>query len=479
MTEPLLDALGRWSLRDGSLHARLAAALREAIERGAVADGSRIPAERALARVLGVSRSTVAAAYAALARDGLLEGRRGSGTYVRHRAAVLHLARPAGPEIAPLLLSRTPESVIDLRLAVVEWPRTLRAEALASLAEADVFESEGYYPAGLPSLRCAVAAHLAEAGLPTSEEQVIVTSGAQQAITLVTWLFARRGGRVAVESATFPGAAATFGAAGAHLVPVSLDEGGARLDGLRAAAEVDGACLAYLIPTFQAPTGTVMPESRRRQLARLSSELELPVIDDCTMADLWLDVRPPPPVAAFARDAPVLTVGSMSKLVWAGLRVGWVRAPEPLVSPLSRLKVAADLGTSAVSQALAARLLVRAEEYSAFRRRELSASAAMLEELLSDLLPDWEWRLPAGGLVLWVRLPYGDADEFAQVALRHGVEVLPGSAVSVPGQHRDHLRLPLLRDPDALAEGVRRLARAWDDYRPALEGSAQPLSVVV
>jgi DNA-binding transcriptional MocR family regulator len=464
MNGGITAALGPWSARSGPLHGRLTAALRDAIERGALEDGARLPAERALARMLAVSRSTVAAAYRTLTREGLVEGRRGSGTYVRFRPGPLQVA---SPEVAHLLFGgSSAEAVIDLRLAVSELPRGLFDEAVDSLATSGVLASDGYFPAGVPELRAAIATHLGAAGLPTDPEQVIVTSGAQQAIGLAASLLARRGDRVAIESATFPGAASIFGATGARMLSIPVDERGARVDRLRSAVEAEGVRLAYLIPSFQTPTGTVMPEGRRRELARLSGEYELPVIDDCAIADLWLDRPPPAPVASFAPDAPIMTVGSLSKLVWGGLRVGWIRAPRSLVAPLLRLKTAADLGTSAVSQALAAALLPRAGELRELRKRQLVETTTTLLELLERLLPDWEWTAPEGGLTLWVRLPRGDADEFAQVALRRGVQILPGSAVAPLREHDDRLRLPLLRDAGELSEALHRLADAWRDYRP-------------
>lgn len=140
----------------------------------------------------------------------------------------------------------------------------------------------------------------------------------------------------------------------------------------------------------------------------------------------------------------------------------------------------ADLGTSAVSQAIAAVLLPRAPEVRELRRSQIVASSALLAELLGELLPDWSWTLPRGGLTLWARLPRGDAEELAQVALHHGVLILPGPTVSPDHGHRDFVRLPLLRDAATLEEGIRRLARAWAAYEPAGDLETRSvLSVVV
>jgi DNA-binding transcriptional MocR family regulator len=482
MTERIVDVLGQWLLRPGPLHARLAAAIREAIERGALANGARLPAERALARMLAVSRSTVAAAYTSLAREGVLEGRQGSGTYVRARA-VAPPPPPHPPTRIPRALAVGSFGVVgdtlELTSATVSGGVITPALAAEALADPAFRGGHGYVPLGIPSLRAAVAEHLGAAGLPTVPEQVLVTSGAQQALVLAASLLARRGDRVIVEHATFPGVLDAIAATGAKLVTAPLDGDGVRVEGLRAVAEEQGARAAFLVPTFHNPTGTVVPASRRQALANVSKELELVVVDDETMADLWLEERPPPPVAAYAADAPIFTVGSISKLAWGGLRVGWIRASEATIAQLVALKVVADLGSSVVSQAIAALLLPRAEELRVLRRKQIRAGLATLDSCLTEELPEWEYTLPRGGLALWVKLPFGDAEEFAQLALRHRVLVLPGTSASAGGEHRDRLRLPLLRDPEVLADGVHRLAAAWRAYEPALARGAPRISVIV
>ena len=484
MTERIVDILGQWALRPGPLHVRLATAFRAAIQRGALPAGARLPAERALARMLAVSRGTVAAAYAELAREGLVEGRRGSGTYVRAQAP-----QPAPPP--PPLPVRTPRALavgnfgadgetLELTSATVGPNGALEEELLAeAMSDPALREGHGYAPLGIASLRSAIAAHLSEAGLPTEPGQVLVTSGAQQALVLAAALLARRGDRVVVEHATFPGALDALEAAGARAVTAPLDADGVRVDALQAVAEEQGARAAFLVPSFHNPTGTLLPASRRAALARLAGELELPIVDDETLMDLWLDEPPPPPIASYGNEELVLTIGSMSKLAWGGLRVGWIRASEHAIGRLLGLKVVADLGSSVPGQAIAARLLARAGELRELRRRQILAGLETLESLLGEELPEWRFERPRGGLTLWVKLPRGDAEEFAQLASRHGVLVLPGTLASPHGEHRDHLRLPLLRDPEILVEGVRRLARAWRAYEPALERVAPRISVVV
>jgi DNA-binding transcriptional MocR family regulator len=247
---------------------------------------------------------------------------------------------------------------------------------------------------------------------------------------------------------------------------------------IRAAAAETGARVAYLVPTHHNPCGTVVPDRRRAELARLAGEDGLSLIDDETIAELPIDGPVPRPLAAFAAGAPIATVGSLSKLVWGGLRIGWVRADADTVARLVRFRAVADLGSPVPTQAAAIALFDAGLDLCIEERREqLRAWLAIAEERISELLPEWEWQTPRGGAVLWVRLPRPGADAFAQLAARHGVLVLPESALeSRPGSDQ-HLRIVFARERELLEEGIDRLASAWTAFRGA-PGGAFPLARV-
>ena len=192
----------------------------------------------------------------------------------------------------------------------------------------------------------------------------------------------------------------------------------------------------------------------------------MPLLEDLALADLaWGPA--PPPIAAYALDASVAVVGSLSKRYWGGLRLGWVRAPAALAVRFARVKATQDLGSSAVSQILAERLLRAPDrEQRAARERlcaELRGRYDTLAAALADQLPDWRWDAPAGGLSIWVQLPTPTAETFAQRALRHGVAVATAPALSPSGAHPDRLRLSFSGPASELVESVKRLASAWDD----------------
>lgn len=161
----------------------------------------------------------------------------------------------------------------------------------------------------------------------------------------------------------------------------------------------------------------------------------------------------------------MVVIGSLSPLVWSGLRVGWIRAPEHLIARLGQAKAISDLGTSLLPQLVAARLMERLPEVRQHRNRELAARCDQAIALLAERMPDFEVTRPHGGACLWVGMPAGDAGEFAHVAVRDGVAVLPGQLCSVRDAHHDRFRLSFAVDPTALVVGIERLAFAWADYR--------------
>ena len=499
---PHLASLLRERLEgDGPLYLRLTTALRDAVDRGEIAQGTVLPPERTLARELAVSRSTVVAAYDRLKVEGWLDSRQGSGTWVRRprepdRRGVdavatggLFLsddqaaAAPSYGGLGPLFRSGTaaratapgpvmpdptqPEEVIDLSVAaspavpaVAEVVQDLTAEVLDP-----VLGHHGYVPHGLAALRELVAARFARQGLATTPEQVVVTNGAHQALSLVARQIIEPGDAVLVESPTFPGALDVFRRFGAQTLPLPVDEEGARVDLLADLVERTRPRLVYLTPHFHSPTGVVMPAERRQKLAALADETGLAVIEDLTLSDLAIDdVDLPPPVAHWATTPVVHSIGSASKVFWAGLRVGWVRSPESWLARMLSTKTVADLGSPLLGQLVTARLLTDVDRILAERQAELRARRDLLLDLLAELLPSWEVVHPRGGLCAWVTIPQGNAVDLAEVARQHGVAVQPGPALSVDDGNRRSLRIVFARPEALITEGMHRLADAWGRY---------------
>jgi DNA-binding transcriptional MocR family regulator len=488
--------LGPWSSGPGPLHRKLADAVSAAIERGDLVAGERLPAERVLARALAVSRSTVVAAYDHLRAEGWLESRQGSGSRVRWTApvgrtrAVPGLGDTSGDVIFRRLIEG-PGTTISLAAAILPGaPSVAEAAGTFTSSElADMVSTSGYVPLGLPALRREIAALHTRAGLRTAETQVVVTTGAQQAISLAAGLLVDRGDTVIVENPSFSGTLDALRVAGAKLMAVPTDDAGTDVDALARAVERTSPAAIYVMPSYHNPTGVELTESRRRRLARIAAATGVPLIEDNTLEHTSLTGAPPlPPVASYEPDAPILTVGSLSKVLWGGLRVGWIRASEAMIGRLAHCKAVHDLGSPVFTQAIAARLLPRLDAIAAERRTQLVAHLDRAEQLLREHLPTWTWRRPVGGLALWVKLPAGDGNAFAQVALRYGVEVVPGTTMSpvaagaagaagAEPSFADHLRLALIQPP-LLDEGIARLGRAWTAYAPS-EATVPEVRVIV
>lgn len=474
----LLHALGHWSGGRGALYVRLGRAIVTAIDSGDLPRGIRLPAERVLAARLGVSRGTVVAAYDWCQEHGPIERRRGSGTWVSDpepapRVVVELEAGLRARRLAQRFMG-DPGDLIDLGLSVVPSAEGLPGDAFRTDA-GDLIElagGHGYHPLGLPALRRRLAEWHTAAGLPTTAEQIAVTLGGQQAIALTARLLLTPGDAVVVESATYPGALDAYSRAGARFTSVGLDTGGSQPSDIARAIERDAPRLAYVVPSCHNPTGSMMPDHRRAAIAELAERADTWLVEDESLAWAAFDGATRLPIAAHTDSARVVTIGSLSKLLWGGLRVGWIRADRTVIARVGRLKAAHDLGNCAVSQVIALRLLERADEIVAMRRRQLRHGAAHLMGELATHVPEWRFREPAGGLSLWVHLPWGAADEFAQFALRHGVSVLPGNATSAREAHPDRIRLSYSEAPPRLTTAVHRLAAAWHDYALATRSSA-------
>ena len=483
----LATQLGTWADGGGPLHRKLSEALADAIRRGDLAAGARLPAERTLARNLAVSRSTVVAAYDHLRSEGWLESRQGSGTRVKWTAPTSAGTGPGRIAIpnssADVIFRRLiegPGPTISLAAAVFPGAPAV-AEAAASFTFdelADMTATPGYMPLGLPALRREIAAVHRRHGLPTTEDQVLVTTGAQQAISLAASLLVNPGDAVLVENPSFAGCLDALRAAGARPVPVPVDADGVDVDALAELADRTSPAAVYLMPSYHNPTGALLAESRRRRLARLAKERNLPIIEDNALQFASSStMQPPPPIASYEPGAPIITLGSVSKVFWAGLRVGWARADEATIGRLVHCKVVHDLGSPLFGQAVAARLLPDLDDLARQRQRQLADHMDRAARLLAEHVPDWTWHPPVGGIALWVKLPMGDGAEFAQVALRHGVEVVPGATMSPDGSFADHLRLAVI-EPPLLDEAIERLGQAWSAYSASTTARPQ-LRVIV
>jgi DNA-binding transcriptional MocR family regulator len=453
---------GGWRDRSGPRYQRLAAALLDAVDRRELRPGARVPAERTLSAAVGVSRGTVVACFEHLVAAGVLRRRQGSGTYVAGRPS--WAARPATSSVATLLLRRmaADRETIDLSVSA---PGDLRhlppVDPSAAWAALD---GHGLDPAGLPQLRAEVARHLSEhQQLPTEPGQLVITAGAQEALWLLSRALYPHSGTLVTSCPTYPGLASALAGTRRNIVTVPADSAGTDPSAIDRASRVPGT-IAYLMPTGHNPVGTIMTTVRRHSLAAIADVGRVTFVEDLTLADLTLDAPPPPPPVA-ALSTRVVAVGSVSKLLWGGLRVGWIRAEEPLRTAVLARKAALNLATAAVSQTLTAQLLAAVgPEWLPAHRSALAQRRDHLVALLTAHLPAWRTHLPAAGLSLWAELPLDSADAFAHAAARHGVTVAAGSTACLDRRHHRYLRLSFAEPLDTLELAVERLAAAWETH---------------
>jgi DNA-binding transcriptional MocR family regulator len=423
-----------------------------------------------LAAALEVSRGTVVRAYDDLRDRGCVETRQGAGTVVgtiddAGRARLVETLRADG--IVAAVGHRDPTTV-DLRVATWDGDDDVLALLRMDpdlLAQA-VRGHDGYWPLGLPPLRAAIADRLTMLGLPTDAEQVVVTNGSQQAVDTVLSTLTRPGDPVAVERTSWPGVFELLSVR--HLRPWPVTEVARDHVPLLRVLRERRADVAYLVPSFHNPTGEVLAAPARRLVVEAAAEGGGVVIDDLTLAELWIDRPPPPPLAATVPDLAehVITVGSLSKSLWGGLRLGWLRADGQVLRQLARVKTVFDLGAPVPAQLTALAALEHADGVVEARRTELRARRDAFVAALRHHLPTWRIPAPTGGLSMWVDLGEADGDTFAARATEHGVRVPPARACSVDGQDLGHLRLTLSRPVPELETAAERLARAWAARRP-------------
>ncbi|WP_353941375.1 PLP-dependent aminotransferase family protein [Streptomyces sp. HUAS MG91] len=471
--------------RSRPAYRHLAHAIGELILDGRLALHVRLPAERELASALGTSRTTVTALYDLLRESGYAHSRQGSGTWT---------ALPAGHAAKGVSrLLRPEDTAIDLARAAAALPGRILADTLAEIAPqaAGHAGTLGYHPYGLPELRAVIADRFTARGLATTPEQILVTSGAQHGLSLALALLAGPGDRVMVENPSYPNALEALRRGGLRTVSVPVTDGPAD-DGTDDGDGTGGwdveivestlrravPRLGYLIPDFHNPTGRVLPPAGRARVLAAAHRSGTWLIVDETLAELALDAPAPPPFAAHGTAeaaGKVITTGSLSKTHWAGLRIGWLRAPARLVTELAAQRVATDMGGSVVDQLLALALLTRTDDLLSGHLDRLRENRAALVGALHRHTPRWTWRTPPGGLSLWIDLGAPVSSALAERALAHGVRIEGGGYFGTdPGLFENRLRIPFTLPPDTLTEAVQRLARALAEEPGAAAPAHRP-----
>ncbi|MCE9579082.1 MAG: PLP-dependent aminotransferase family protein [Deltaproteobacteria bacterium] len=480
-----IDRPGRAGRGAGAdaIYVRLAARLVADIRRGALRAGDRLPSTRALARDLAVNRNTVVAAFDELTAQGWIVSRGAAGSFVsaelpdrpvtRAKRAPAPPERPAfamraiaSPTLANLFAddARTwlSQGVPDPRL--VPTAMIARAYRRAMRSRAGRIALDYAAPHGAPQLRLAIAAMLRrERGLTCTADNVLVTRGSQQAIDLVARLLIARGDRVAVEELGYRPAWRAFEEAGARLVGVPLDDAGLVVAKLGAAPRA-----LYVTPHHQYPTTVLMSPPRRMALLARAAADGFAILEDDFDHEFHFDGRPVAPLAAEDRAGSVVYIGTLSKVLAPGLRLGYAVGPRALVDELARLRAASDRQGDQVLELAVAELMDQGElarHARTVRRRYLARRDALVTALGRELPRALTFTLPPGGITLWARIA-DDIDPAAwqRAALARGLAVGIGRDFDLAARPLPFLRLGFARlDERELADGIRGLRLALDD----------------
>ncbi len=445
---------------DVPLHRQIEQYIKDKILHGEWAVGTKIPSQRTLADMFQVNRSTVTAAIDELTSQGLLEGRRGGGTKVVNSTWSVLAAEPPldwndyvrsgihhpNSSIIQGIHQNEPRADI-IRLGTGELsPDLLPVDTMRRMFQQinPHALSLGYeQPKGNPKLREAVADHLKSKQIHVSPSAIFIVSGALQALQLISIGLLKRGSVILTEKPSYLQSLHVFQSAGMRLRGLPMDESGIKTGLVSSYRKQYGGQLLYTIPSFHNPTGTVMSEQRRKEIIGLSKKEQLPIIEDDAYGDLWFEEKPAQPLKAMDHEGNVLYVGTFSKTVSPGLRIGWLAGPEPVIERLADIKMQTDYGSSGLSQWAAAEWLSQGhyEKHLTWIRGVLKqkrdAAVQFLKRYAGDIAT---WRIPAGGFYIWVTfhkpLP---VSHFFHELLKQQVLVNPGSIYN--GEERSSIRL--------------------------------------
>ena len=351
--------------------------------------------------------------------------------------------------------------------AALNVSRTTIASALGQLRE------EGFlYSRQGSGSRIVLPERPADLPLPAGISSTLnLSTAALSAFALILRLFTGPGDRVVIDAPTYPMAISAIQGASCRPVGVALPQQGWDCDGLAATIAQTAPRLAWLMPDFHNPTGRCMDAPTRQRVADIAARTRTTLVIDETMADLWYNAPPPPPLASFNPDAAVLTIGSAGKSFWGGLRIGWIRASARTIASLIQARDSLDLGTPLLEQLACCWLLENAATLLPPRREMLKARRDMCETLMAEYFPRWRFSPPEGGLSFWVELPDMLATLFSARAESQGIHIGTGTRFGLEGAFDRYLRLPFTLPDEALRRAFSTLQPLWQSLAEQKENT--------
>jgi DNA-binding transcriptional MocR family regulator len=453
------------------LYRQLGAYLQHLIQGGELHAGDRLLPTRKLALQLGLNRTTVSAAYELLESEGLIKGEVGRGSYVcgsqerpseplnwgRALTASVSTAAPApATGVISFTSSRPSDKLFPLQDFRESCHEVLESRSLKTLLQLGS-------PGGYEPLRRYLLDRAIQNGIARDSDDILITNGCQQALDLLRRALVRPGQKVALEEPVYPGLKNLFLEAGAEIIGVTVGMDGVELPSLQRALD-SGARIVVLTPSFQNPTGMTIPAAKRTALCGMVRAANAVLIENDIYSELAYTGAEIPRLKML--DANVILLGSFSKIAFPGIRVGWLIAPRRVITRVTELKQLADLHTDHLSQAF---LLRFAESGKLAKHRENAISAARekiraLDQSCRRYLAGCGWKVPAGGMNMWIELPAGlDAMALRGLAQRAGIDYLPGRYFSVSSVLDSGLRLSFAGlEPDEIRRGIEILGGLVD-----------------
>lgn len=440
--------------------------IKDKIETGEWPVGNKIPTQRTLAKVWNVNRSTIITAVEELVAEGLLESKGGSGTRIINNTWSLLTSTPPPdwnsyvqtgihqsnlPTIQEINKAEFYSNIIRLGTGEPS-PDLFPHEIMKSVFNrvSDKIGSLGYEePKGLLYLREQLSKYLKTLGIETSPSSILIVSGALQALQLISIGLLQRGSTILLEKPSYLYSLNVFQSAGMRLFGLPLDENGIQTRTIREQKKRQNASLLYTIPTFHNPTGILMSEEKRKELIDVCELEQLPIIEDDVYRELWFDTPPPPSLKSMDKNGLVLYLGSMSKTLSPGLRIGWVVGPEPVIERLADIKMQTDYGSSSLSQWTVAEWLSSGFYHQHLEkvREELKMRREIMLDVLNKHFSDIAtWGVPKGGFYIWLRLlPSISIRQLFEKTLERGILLNPGN---VYDQHAtQYLRISYAYSP--------------------------------
>jgi len=461
------------------LYEQIADHLEQRIAYGEFPPGSLLPSERKLAEQLGVNRSTVILAFAELRSTGIIESRTGSGTRVsatkwgitpKHTPNWKRYAE-GGNFLPNLPFMRKIREALTHNPDLIDFASGELSADLAPIDEmAEIMSKHRYTsylgydnPQGYIPLRRALIAYLERhRGIRTTESSILVTSGSQQSLFLITQCLLSPGDAVAIEDPSYCYSLPMFQSAGLRLFRLPVDSYGIHPEDVRALYKKHRIKMVFTNPNFQNPTGTLLGAERRKQLLAVASELALPIVEDDPFGLTEYDGVPPSPLKAMDSLGSVLYIGSLSKIAASGLRIGWMVAPRTIAERLADARQQMDFGLSVIPQQVAEQFLNSSyfEPHLDRLRMNLRFKRDLLTDALEKELPGLiRFSVPQGGLHLWCKLvPEIHDGKLLEEAIRKGIVFVPGS---VYGSDSGYVRFTFARaKADEIRVGVSKFAEA-------------------